>query len=104
MSRISARPRSASPESASRSCRSAPTSPSGSWVPCRCLRKKRSPRTETSASAPASVGIHYGTFELADDGELEPAQEIERILAAAPDPKPRFWLLDNGEGRDVPPL
>jgi L-ascorbate metabolism protein UlaG (beta-lactamase superfamily) len=54
--------------------------------------------------AATSVGIHHGTFELADDGETEPAREIERLLAASPDPKPRFWLLDNGEGRDVPPL
>jgi len=54
--------------------------------------------------ASTSVGIHHGTFELADDGETEPAREIERLLAASSDPRPRFWLLENGEGRDVPPL
>jgi L-ascorbate metabolism protein UlaG (beta-lactamase superfamily) len=52
--------------------------------------------------ADASVGIHYGTFELADDGQDEPREEIERRLGEWPGTKPRFWLLDNGEGRDVP--
>ena len=52
--------------------------------------------------AGTSVGMHYGTFQLADDGEEEPVQEIERLLAESAPPKPRFWLLDPGEGRDVP--
>ena len=52
--------------------------------------------------AGASVGMHYGTFELADDGQEEPGREIERLLAESPEPRPRFWLLDPGEGRDVP--
>jgi L-ascorbate metabolism protein UlaG (beta-lactamase superfamily) len=54
--------------------------------------------------ASTSVGTHFGTFELADDGELEPAREIELLLAESPEPKPRFWVLENGEGRDVPPV
>ena len=52
--------------------------------------------------AAVSLGIHHGTFDLADDGEKEPTQEIARLLEACPDPKPRFWILDNGESRDVP--
>jgi L-ascorbate metabolism protein UlaG (beta-lactamase superfamily) len=51
-----------------------------------------------------SLGMHYGTFELADDGQDEPRREIERLLDEAPGPKPRFWLLENGEGRDVPAI
>ena len=52
--------------------------------------------------ADTSVGIHYGTFELADDGQDEPRREIERRLDQEPWKRSRFWLLDNGEGRDVP--
>ena len=52
--------------------------------------------------ADTSVGIHYGTFELADDGQDEPRQEIERGLAQSPLSESRFWVLENGEGRDVP--
>ena len=52
--------------------------------------------------ARTSLGIHFGTFELADEAEDEPAREIERLLALSPEPKPRFWVLEFGEGRDVP--
>lgn len=53
--------------------------------------------------AATSVGIHFGTFPLADDGEHEPVRELEKLLAQT-DPTPRFWILDFGEGRDVPAL
>jgi L-ascorbate metabolism protein UlaG (beta-lactamase superfamily) len=52
--------------------------------------------------AATGVGIHFGTFVLTDEGQDEPAQEIARLLADAPDPKPRFWVLAFGEGREVP--
>jgi len=41
-----------------------------------------------------SVAMHFGTFPLADDGQDEPQQALAG--------KPRFWVLDFGEGRDVP--
>ena len=52
--------------------------------------------------ASTAVGMHFGTFELTDEGQDEPPREIVRLLAAAPDPKPRFWVLGVGEGRAVP--
>ena len=52
--------------------------------------------------AQTSLGIHFGTFRLTDEGQHEPEEEIRRVLAAEPEPKPRFWVLENGEGRDVP--
>jgi L-ascorbate metabolism protein UlaG (beta-lactamase superfamily) len=64
--------------------------------PVEALAAHRDLRAETS------VGIHHGTFELADDGEEEPRVEIERLVAEASEPKPRFWILKNGEGRDLP--
>jgi L-ascorbate metabolism protein UlaG (beta-lactamase superfamily) len=52
--------------------------------------------------ARTSVAIHFGTFRLTDEGQEEPAEEIGRLLAREPEPKPRFWVMENGEGRDVP--
>jgi L-ascorbate metabolism protein UlaG (beta-lactamase superfamily) len=51
--------------------------------------------------AGTSVGIHFGTFRLADDGQDEPAERIEELLRESPPPAPRFWILRPGEGRDV---
>lgn len=51
--------------------------------------------------AGTSVGIHFGTFRLADDGQNEPAERIAASLAESDEP-PRFWVLGFGEGRDVP--
>ena len=59
-------------------------------------------RAQRDLGATTAVGMHFGTFELTDEGEDEPALEIERLLRAAPEPKPRFWVLGFGEGRDVP--
>ncbi|MEO8188998.1 MAG: MBL fold metallo-hydrolase [Acidobacteriota bacterium] len=54
--------------------------------------------------AGTGVGMHFGTFRLTDEGPEEPVQEIAALLASVPEPKPRFWVLGFGEGRDVPPL
>jgi len=51
--------------------------------------------------AATSVGIHFGTFALGDDGQDEPVTVLGAALAARPKP-PRFWTLAPGEGRDVP--
>ena len=45
-----------------------------------------------------SMAIHFGTFALGDDGELEPVVELRRVL----DNESSFWVLEQGEGRDVP--
>jgi L-ascorbate metabolism protein UlaG (beta-lactamase superfamily) len=48
-----------------------------------------------------SVPIHYGTFDLADDGQYEAVQGLREALKTPG--APNFWILDFGEGRDVPP-
>jgi L-ascorbate metabolism protein UlaG (beta-lactamase superfamily) len=59
-------------------------------------------RAHETLGARTSVGIHFGTFAQADDGELEPIEELKAALARNPDPKPHFLLLDNGESLEVP--
>jgi L-ascorbate metabolism protein UlaG (beta-lactamase superfamily) len=51
--------------------------------------------------AQTSVAVHFGTFALGDDGEKDPAHDLQEALAA--NGHPRFWILEHGEGRDVPP-
>ena len=52
--------------------------------------------------AKVSVPMHYGTFHLGDDGQEEPVTELRKALEARTEPKPDFWVLGFGEGRDVP--
>lgn len=52
--------------------------------------------------ARVSVAAHFGTFPLADDGESEAAEELRRALAERGTSESAFWMLDFGEGRDVP--
>jgi L-ascorbate metabolism protein UlaG (beta-lactamase superfamily) len=48
-----------------------------------------------------SIGIHFGTFALADDAETAPIERLQRALAGRED-QSRFWTLNEGEGRLVP--
>ena len=59
-------------------------------------------RAHERLGAGTSVGMHFGTFPLADDGQDEPVTALRAALARRPPPAPRFWVLGFGEGRDVP--
>ena len=50
-----------------------------------------------------AVAIHYGTFALADDAHDDPPARLRRALAEREDAA-RFWILPEGEGRQVPAL
>lgn len=50
-----------------------------------------------------SIATHFGTFPLADDGEAEPVKGLERALLQSPPVQP-FWVLKEGEGRDIPEM
>ncbi|HEY0722403.1 MAG TPA: MBL fold metallo-hydrolase, partial [Pyrinomonadaceae bacterium] len=45
-----------------------------------------------------SMAIHFGTFALGDDGELEPVLQLREASNNDSD----VWVLEHGEGRDVP--
>lgn len=51
-----------------------------------------------------SVAMHFGTFRMADDGQDEPVAELVAALARQGVHEDHFWVLDFGEGRDVPPV
>jgi L-ascorbate metabolism protein UlaG (beta-lactamase superfamily) len=50
--------------------------------------------------AATSVAMHFGTFQLGDDGLTDPVRDLRHAITGAGDP--RFWVLEQGEGRDVP--
>ena len=43
----------------------------------------------------------FGCFALGDDGQFEPVRDLRLAIAASGNP--RFWILEHGEGRSVPP-
>jgi L-ascorbate metabolism protein UlaG (beta-lactamase superfamily) len=49
-----------------------------------------------------AIASHFGTFDLADDGQDEPVEDLHRALAATDVGEKEFWILEHGEGRDVP--
>lgn len=57
-------------------------------------------RAHEVLAASTSIGIHYGTFRLADDGFDEPARELAKALASAGNR--RFLLLPFGKAHDIP--
>ncbi len=58
-------------------------------------------RAHEELDAGTSIGIHFGTFRLAADGEGEPVRELRRALETSKQSH-RFWILSAGEGRDIP--
>ncbi len=52
--------------------------------------------------AATSLAIHFGTFDLTDEGRLEPPLLLQAALRAAHLPPERFWVLAPGEGRQAP--
>lgn len=46
-----------------------------------------------------SVGIHFGTFRLADDGQDQPVADLAAALEATGTDPSRFWVPGNGDRR-----
>ncbi|HEX9749974.1 MAG TPA: MBL fold metallo-hydrolase [candidate division Zixibacteria bacterium] len=79
--------------------------PIGAYLPSWFMRPVHiSPSEAVDAhrdlGAQTSIAVHFGTFRLGADGETQPADDLRRALSAHRDV--RFWVLDQGEGRDVP--
>jgi len=52
-------------------------------------------------AASIAIGIHYGTFALADDSETAPVDRLQTALLGCSDAQ-QFWVLKEGEGRLIP--
>lgn len=53
--------------------------------------------------APTSIACHFGTFPLADDGDVEAIEELKRALRAAR-PEGEFLVPEFGEAIDIDSL
>lgn len=60
-------------------------------------------RAHMDLGAETSIGIHFGTFALADDGQSEPLDELRRALDSSSEPKPQFCTLTPGESKHFAP-
>lgn len=52
--------------------------------------------------AAISLAIHFGTFPFGEEGQDEPLLALHRAVAHSQWALPQFWVLEHGEGRDVP--
>jgi L-ascorbate metabolism protein UlaG (beta-lactamase superfamily) len=53
--------------------------------------------------ATTSVAIHFGTFRLSDEAQDDPPRELRSALRDRKLSPERFWVLGQGEARDLPP-
>ena len=50
-----------------------------------------------------SIAIHFGTFQLGDEGIEEPKLELEKELKIRHIPQEQFLVLLPGEGKQINP-
>lgn len=65
------------------------------------MKPSESVQAATDLKALTSVAIHYGTFQLADDGEMEPLEDLKAALLSAGTKAPRFLTPEHGEGTEI---
>ena len=51
-----------------------------------------------------SMAIHFGTFPLGRDGMKEAPEHLKELLEKEDLGDTNFWILKEGEGREVPVL
>jgi L-ascorbate metabolism protein UlaG (beta-lactamase superfamily) len=81
--------------------------PIGAYLPAWFMRPIHlSPADAVEAhhilDAGVTMAIHFGTFPLGDDGEFEPVTKLREVLSRKGQGRSPFWVLERGEGRDVP--
>lgn len=78
--------------------------PIGAYLPRWFMAKQHvSPAEVVSAhllmSAQETMAIHFGTFELGDDGQDQPVEDLHVAIDAAGVPDKQFWIPNNGDSR-----
>ena len=81
--------------------------PIGAWLPRWFMAPVHiSPdeavHTHIEMQAQMSMAVHFGTFDLADDGQLDAPQALQRARDEHDISEGDFWLPEFGEGRDIP--
>jgi L-ascorbate metabolism protein UlaG (beta-lactamase superfamily) len=54
--------------------------------------------------AATSLAVHFGCFELADEGPVTPVVELDAACQELGVDRANFWTLAVGEARRVPPI
>jgi L-ascorbate metabolism protein UlaG (beta-lactamase superfamily) len=72
------------------------------WITPVHMGPQEALKAHDDLAAGTSVAIHFGTFPLAFDGETEAVDLMRELLAEEKPCPPNVWILDFGEGRDVP--
>jgi L-ascorbate metabolism protein UlaG (beta-lactamase superfamily) len=67
------------------------------------MSAKEAVRAHCDLGVETSIGIHFGTFALADDGQTEPVDELQAALNSSGEPKPHFCTLSPGESKHFAP-
>lgn len=60
-------------------------------------------RAHVALRTPLSIATHFGTFQLADDGETDPPVRLSKALNDT-DFARQFWMMREGESRSIPDL
>ncbi len=61
-------------------------------------------RAHRELEAGTSIATHFGTFRLGDDGMFTPVEESFRAMDKQGISPVHFWVMENGQGREIPPL
>ena len=54
--------------------------------------------------AHSAMAVHFGTFQLGDDGQYQAPEQLERLRLEAGLDDRRFWIPDFGQGREIAAL
>jgi L-ascorbate metabolism protein UlaG (beta-lactamase superfamily) len=67
------------------------------------INPEEAARAHQVLGAHRSVGMHFDTFALGDEAAGQAPKDLRKATAKLGVDDERFWVLDFGEGRDVPP-
>lgn len=73
------------------------------WMSPIHLSPQEAVRAHHALGAGVSIAVHWGCFRITDEAREQPVLELAETVEGDP-AHPRFWVLQPGEGRAVPPV